>query len=381
MSQPTTWRMRAGARGPGEGGGAVGGGGGRTCTDLGYHARLPGCDRGRANRVVQCVLATQFPPQNGTVPAGVDERAWWEFRRAFQRTPVNPEGLARLVAEVVPGGRGRALVGRLKGGSETAANALELVDAAGVVTRAVLKRRPDPRFDGAGEWAGLRAATEAAVPTPEPLGFDPDGRWFGGPALVMSRLRGRADLGGGTGPGSLRQLAHALAAVHDCGGEGLAEARPRWRRPCPEEASDYERRVWADVHQRAAAAGPATALVHLDFHPGNALWFRGRLSGIIDWENAARGWPAEDVAKCRLYFASLHGFEVADGFLAAYEAETGGSVRLRAIADMSYAIGIWRQADWRAEAMRRIGYPDMTGDGMRSVCERFIVEAAESRSQ
>lgn len=33
---------------------------------------------------------------------------------------------------------------------------------------------------------------------------------------------------------------------------------------------------------------PGDDLVHLDFHPGNVLVHRGRISGLVDWDGAGR---------------------------------------------------------------------------------------------
>jgi Ser/Thr protein kinase RdoA (MazF antagonist) len=45
------------------------------------------------------------------------------------------------------------------------------------------------------------------------------------------------------------------------------------------------------IHEVGADAPPVTGhdLVHLDFHPGNVLVHEGRISGVIDWDGAARG--------------------------------------------------------------------------------------------
>ena len=59
----------------------------------------------------------------------------------------------------------------------------------------------------------------------------------------------------------------------------------------------------------AGGPGPATAqvyspdaplvhrtLVHGDYWPGNLLWQRGRLTGVVDWEEPRLGDPSRDVA-------------------------------------------------------------------------------------
>ena len=42
--------------------------------------------------------------------------------------------------------------------------------------------------------------------------------------------------------------------------------------------------------------------IHRDFHPGNLLWRRRRLTGVVDWESASVGPPDVDVGHCRLNF-------------------------------------------------------------------------------
>ena len=304
----------------------------------------------------------------------VSHPPWWAEREAYRRTRVSRAGLARMAADLAPGGTARA-GGRLQGGVESAVSAVELVDATGRRTRAVLKRRPFPHFDGRGEWEALGAAATAAVPTPDPIGFDPDGHWFGRPALVMSRLPGRARLDISGDVATMAHLAKALAAVHDRSGAGLRETTPRWARRRPHDAAGFEARMWDEIEQLAPAAGPATALVHLDFHPANTLWSRGRLSGVIDWENGARGWPAEDLTKCRTYLAISHGLVVADDLRAAYEAEIGGRIPLLALSDVAYCASLWPQVEARAYGWRQAGYPQVSTTGLESTLRQFV-EAA-----
>jgi hypothetical protein len=42
-----------------------------------------------------------------------------------------------------------------------------------------------------------------------------------------------------------------------------------------------------------------SVLIHRDFHPGNVLWARGRVSGVVDWQAACVGPRAADVWHCR----------------------------------------------------------------------------------
>jgi aminoglycoside phosphotransferase (APT) family kinase protein len=64
-------------------------------------------------------------------------------------------------------------------------------------------------------------------------------------------------------------------------------------------------------------------LVHLDYCPGNILWENGNIAAVIDWEEAAYGDPAIDVAYCRMNLI-LDGLDqAADEFIQEYEAVMG----------------------------------------------------------
>ena len=67
-------------------------------------------------------------------------------------------------------------------------------------------------------------------------------------------------------------------------------------------------------------------MVHIDYWPGNVLWDQGQITAVVDWEEAAYGDPAIDVAYCRMeMFLSGRG-HVADEFLDAYQTEVGMQV-------------------------------------------------------
>jgi len=59
--------------------------------------------------------------------------------------------------------------------------------------------------------------------------------------------------------------------------------------------------------------------VHDDYWPGNTVWFRGRLTGVIDWTYGEVGDPRTDVAQCRLDLALINGVDVSETFLEAYQ--------------------------------------------------------------
>jgi aminoglycoside phosphotransferase (APT) family kinase protein len=73
---------------------------------------------------------------------------------------------------------------------------------------------------------------------------------------------------------------------------------------------------------RQAAATPLVdepVLVHGDYQHFNVLWSNGRLTGVVDWPNAATGNRGSDVGHCRLNLAVLFDAATADAYLETYE--------------------------------------------------------------
>jgi Ser/Thr protein kinase RdoA (MazF antagonist) len=65
-----------------------------------------------------------------------------------------------------------------------------------------------------------------------------------------------------------------------------------------------------------------TAPIHGDFFPGNVLVDGGRVTALLDWEEARLDWPEIDLAAGVWHFGWRDG-EADDRFLAAY-ADAGG---------------------------------------------------------
>lgn len=273
--------------------------------------------------IAACYAARVTPP---------DTRPW----------PLSRLLLQRLADRLAPGSR-PVRVRRLAGGLDAAMHALDLLLPGGERRRIVLRRYPADLHGESGRlpahgWQALRLLERTAFPAPRPLWFDPDGELFGTPALAMTRLPGRSDVRPRDRARWLDGLAGALAALHRVAPDGLdcallprpgglhAEALAKAKRP------DVIASPHADALALAAAlsggappASPAT-LVHGDYHPGNTVWLRGRLSGVVDWDFARVDDPSFDVAYCRLDLALLDGLEAADAFLDAYEGAMGRHV-------------------------------------------------------
>lgn len=279
----------------------------------------------------------------------------WEERHRFLHSSPSADGLARMARDVA-GPRARVLgVRRLPGGLGSSTHAVDLEPGG----RVVLKRSSrvgDPNMTA--EFDRLGFARAVPVPTPEPLALDEPGSWFGTSALVMSFLPGRSHLHGGAAGSWLAQLAAALVAIHtvevpedpppclleDHAGRG-------WRPPPPDRLRRTPRveallagaaRLQASLREEP----PREVFLHHDFHPGNVTWRGGRLSGVLDWNEARLGPAASDVAYCSVDLAMTHGQRAADRFVARYQALSPVPLQ---------DLHLW-QLLWIANAMLWVGY-------------------------
>ena len=220
-------------------------------------------------------------------------------------------------------------VRRLPGASSTAVHGLRLSDG----RRVVLRRYLWPGFledepeAPAREVDALVFAHDHGLPVPEVVAADVTGRTVGDgvPALLMSFLPGRA-----IAAPDLERLAEGAARIHAVGSGPPGHTYFRWYDPASTRppAGAHRPDLWeAAIERWQGDLPPFTAtLVHRDFHPGNVLWSRGRLTGIVDWANACHGPAGCDIAHCRWNLIELSGFDAADRFQAAYERMTGTPV-------------------------------------------------------
>jgi Ser/Thr protein kinase RdoA (MazF antagonist) len=215
---------------------------------------------------------------------------------------------------------------RLPGASSTSIHGLHLSDG----TRLVLRRYVWPGFieeepiAPQREVDALRFAASRALPVPDVIAADVTGAVVGDdvPVLLMTFLPGRA-----VADPDLAKLAEVAATIHDTEPGDLGHDYFPWYESTmtrPPVGSMWPE-LWEialDVWHHAMPAYQPT-FIHRDFHPGNVLWLRGQVSGIVDWPAACRGPWGCDVAHCRADLVRISGRDAADRFLAAYEALTG----------------------------------------------------------
>jgi len=256
----------------------------------------------------------------------------------FQRRRPSAEALA-WVERALGGGARIVACRRMTGGITAAVHRLTAIRHSG--RQVVVLRRyeqaaagdPGGRADLADEVLRearvLDGAIAAGLPAPRLLAVSPCGEDAGGhPAILMSRLRGHADLSPAD-PGSwLRQIAVAAARIHDA--PVTAPAFKSWLDPTclSAPASASRPGLWQTVGSvlREKSGARDTCFIHCDFQHFNFLWTRGRLTGIVDWGGASTGPPSIDVGHCRLNLAVLFGADWAERFRLAYQAETGRGV-------------------------------------------------------
>jgi aminoglycoside phosphotransferase (APT) family kinase protein len=216
------------------------------------------------------------------------------------------------------------------------------------------------------------------VCTPALIALDPAGDVADVPALVMTRLRGHDVLSPSDIDAFLDGLVEALRAIHAAPlpeATGLGPYVP-WGLDDLVGAPSWSRRP--DVWRRAIeiAHGPVPAytpvLCHRDFHPGNVLWHRGRVSGVVDWTHTCLGPAAADIAHCRENLALLFGLDVADEFARRY-----GPVDDLAWFDLVDVVGAETPEVWR---WHDAGRTDLTLDLVIRTYDALLAAAVDRLS-
>jgi aminoglycoside phosphotransferase (APT) family kinase protein len=209
-----------------------------------------------------------------------------------------------------------ARVRRLSGGASRVTSAFDLETPSGEVRSLILQQvRGAVSAAGSAESPDiqveaclLRVAREAGVPVPEVVAAGADDGLLPG-WLVVERLEGETiprrilrDEGFAAARTALTdQAARALAAVHSIDPvsvPGLPGADPL-RHPLDLLDALHEVRPVLELGARWLARDrPSTderVVVHGDFRMGNFLVDEGGLHGVLDWELAHLGDPAEDI--------------------------------------------------------------------------------------
>lgn len=312
------------------------------------------------------------------------------------RNGLSAAALERVRAAVAPGGR-VVRVRPLRGGLSSSVHLVRLTDEGGQRHAVVVRRygeywqRVDPAACGR-EFKLLTALAETTFPAPRPLLLDAEGGPFGAPTVVMTRLPGRPLLAPRNLDDYLRQMARTLAELHALPTQGLGFLPDQRAMVDRNLSADYEthgdplrqaiRAAALAEWQRVAPTELENILVHGDYWPGNQLWLRGRLVGVVDWEQPRLGNPAKDVATCRADLWVMFGQAAADAFVSHYAQASGRT--LKNMRFWNLFVSTWavpEMPQW-VGAYQVLGRPDLTVElGCARIAEfaRAALRNAEDR--
>jgi aminoglycoside phosphotransferase (APT) family kinase protein len=294
-----------------------------------------------------------------------------------------PDAALEWAADVV--GEAVVRVRPLTGGMSTGIHLL--VTASG--ERVVMRRFLNPHWLGIDphlaprEAAVLRALESTPVPSPAFVGVDPYGEVCGAPTVLMGFVPGRRRVLD-DGRRYASELARAMVTIHDQPPpdvDGLPDERAELAISLTQEAPNRHGATpspsfWSQVRDGfATVTWKPNVLIHNDFHPGNVLFARNRLSAVVDWPLAAASQPASDVCFCRLDAGLMLGLDVADQILAAYEAETGAPLADRGWWDLFAASRAETDLVVWTESFAGLGPADVTVDVVRARFAEFVDRA------
>jgi aminoglycoside phosphotransferase (APT) family kinase protein len=254
------------------------------------------------------------------------------------------------------------LVRRLAGGTHASTHLLRAGER-----EVVLRRFPPGDGAAANESRALTVLDGLGGRAPRLLGADPDGSRLGNPAVLITRLPGRADITSIAPETAAVQLGQALARLHavppaSVAGlrDGMAEALGSFLRG---DGSAPGAAVLAAGGHKLAEADHV--LTHYDFWSGNVLWQGDVLTGVVDWSGASLAPRGLDVSWCRLDLVLLHGPDVADLFTAVYEDAAGCPVPHLALWDVSAVTHSHRTVETWLPNYRDLGRTDLTASDLR----------------
>lgn len=295
--------------------------------------------------------------------------------------------LAALVDRIDPAAR-LLRIRPLRGGSSATMTALEIVDGRGqrqtwtvrCLSPRTLQRHPRAAVD---QFQTLQILQTIGTHTPAPIHLEPPGDLFAAPCLVLEYIDGQPDYAPANVVDFATQAARELAAIHQANGRDfdldfLPDQTARLATLLDAPPSQVNT-VLDEGRIRAALASVwpvpnanTAVLLHGDFWPGNWLWSEGRLTAIIDWEDAARGDPLSDLAISRLDMRLIFGDAAQAAFTQAYQAANPIHVDLLPFWDLYAALrAAWGIPEWAGD-WPALGRPDITTQTLHARHHAFV---------
>jgi aminoglycoside phosphotransferase (APT) family kinase protein len=262
----------------------------------------------------------------------------------------------------------------LTGGVSARVTALEIERPDGLNRRLVvrqhgatdLQRNPNIAGD---EFNLLQILQSAGVPAPVPCYFDQSCHIFPAPFVVVEYIEGHTEFSPVSRDDFLRAVAAYLAQFHSTD----------WSRFdlsfLPDQVTLYNEKLRGHptklddslkegrIRDMLEPAWPfphrnPSGLLHGDYWPGNILWHKGRLAGIIDWEDAHVGDPLADLAISRLEILWAFDMDAMRTFTRHYESLLKLDFSSLPYWDLcaalrpAFQIATWASTPAREEAMR-----------------------------
>jgi aminoglycoside phosphotransferase (APT) family kinase protein len=222
----------------------------------------------------------------------------------------------------------------MRGGSTAAMHRVTVRRGDGTRVTVVLRRYvaadalvESPSAVALQEVTALGVAAGAPVPTPELLAADPHADDTDAPAVVMSFLDGKPLWEPKRRRDWLDQLVDTLLGFHAIEipdevnlpairrYDQVSYAPPKWAE---------HKRVWETAVEVFHDPIPEIDIgfVHRDFHPGNTLWRRNEITGVVDWQAACRGPSSIDPAHLRMNLL-LYDATLAEEFRVTWQRRSG----------------------------------------------------------
>ncbi|MFN8493375.1 MAG: phosphotransferase [Caldilineaceae bacterium] len=218
------------------------------------------------------------------------------------------------------------------------------------------------------EFKVLELLQKHAVPVPVPLYLDEEGTLLGTPSIVTTFVNGKQMLALPDVLAAARELAQVLAKIHSipvgpAERKLLIEANQEmlWFRKTgvmPAYMANHPDGplVWGAIERLLPTwqATPST-FVHTDYWIGQVLWEQGRISAVLDWEEAGYGDPAYDLAYCRMdLWIGAMGRPAADELLKVYAAEMGRPIANLDLWAFAATPRVMKNAQWEADCRQRL---------------------------
>jgi aminoglycoside phosphotransferase (APT) family kinase protein len=294
----------------------------------------------------------------------IHARKMVQYGPVTEPQPPSAAALAWAAGVAGPGASART-VRRLAGGTHAATHLLQTARPA----REMVLRRFPPGDNAAAREASVLAALDGLDGwAPRLLDADPGGRRFGEPAILTTRLPGRADIMPASPDIAAAQLGRVLARIHAVPLARFSGLRDGMAAAAAASAHAGTAGAAAPVMaaERHRLAAQRAVLTHYDYWSGNALWQQGALTGIVDWSGASRAPRGFDVSWCRLDLVLLHGPAIAEVFLAAYEEAAGEAVPDVALWDLFALANSHRTVETWLPNHHDLGRTDLTAAGLRN---------------